>query len=112
LDDAVTVDVGANAVFPDSFRADLFMADTVLGIAFWIAENSSGHQGKDNAEDRVVDDKVRQPTQDLEVQVRSNAGRQRRDRAPYKGWREYIATSGCLYYHHKVTNTAQWKKTS
>jgi len=34
----------------------------------------------------------------------------RSDSAPNKGWREYIAASGRLYYYHKATKTTQWKK--
>jgi hypothetical protein len=34
----------------------------------------------------------------------------RSEAKPQDGWREFIAGSGRLYYHHKATKTTQWKK--
>ena len=102
--------VAANTVSSDSSQVDSVLADVVPAVSSWSAENGGGHRGKD-AENRAAGDNVRQPpSQDLEGHVRSNAKGKRSDRAPHKGWREYIAASGRLYYHHKATNTTQWKK--
>jgi len=71
-----------------------------------------GDHGR-GAEDRVSGKKVRRAvSHDLEGNGGNNAGSKskRSDSAPNKGWREYIASSGRLYYHHKATKTTQWTK--
>jgi len=101
--------VAANAVLTDSLLADSVVADAVPTVSSSV-ENGSGRPGK-NVDDQAVGDNVRQPpSQDFEGHVRSNARSKRSYRAPHEGWREYIAASGRLYYHHKATNTTQWKK--
>jgi len=98
--------VAANTVSSDSLQVDSVLADAVPAVSSWSAENGGGHHGKD-AENRAAGDNVRQV---LEGHVRSNARSKKSDRAPHKGWREYIAASGRLYYHHKATNTTQWQQ--
>jgi len=106
----VDVPVADNAVSLDLLPADSVLADVVPAIPSWTSQNISVHHAME-PEDRAVGDRVRQQlTRDLEGQFRNNAGSKRSDKAPYKGWREYIAASGRLYYHHKPTNTTQWKK--
>jgi len=64
-------------------------------------------------EDRVSGKKVRRAvSHDVEGNGGNNTGNksERSDSAPHKGWREYIAASGRLYYHHKETKTTQWTK--
>ena len=71
-----------------------------------------GDHGRD-AEDGMIGEKVRRvASHDSEGNAGSNTGSKskRSDSAPYEGWREYIAASGRLYYHHKATKTTQWKK--
>jgi len=86
----------SNSIVSHSLPANL-VVDVLPAVISWVKEN-----GKDT-EDCTVGDKV-------EGHVRSNAGSKRSDRATHKGWREYIAASGRLYYHHKTSNTTQWKK--
>ena len=71
-----------------------------------------GDHGR-GVEDKVSGQKVqRAVSHDLEGNGGNNASSksQRSDSAPHKGWREYIAVSGRLYYHHKATKTTQWMK--
>jgi len=71
-----------------------------------------GDHGR-GVEDRVSGKKVRRAvSHDLEGNGGNNASSksQRSDSAPHKGWREYIAASGRLYYHHKATKKTQWTK--
>jgi len=72
-----------------------------------------GDHGR-GTEDRVEDKKVRRAvSHDLEEDnggTNTGSESKRSDSAPHKGWREYIAASGRLYYHHKATKTTQWKK--
>jgi hypothetical protein len=67
-----------------------------------------GDCGRD-AQDREDSKKMRRAaSHTMESNVGSSS--KRSDSAPHKGWREYIAASGRLYYHHKATKTTQWKK--
>ena len=73
-----------------------------------------GDHGR-GAEDRVEDQKVRRAVshdfkEDNGGTTNTGSESKRSGSAPHKGWREYIAASGRLYYHHKTTKTTQWKK--
>jgi len=69
-----------------------------------------GDHGRD-AEDRVVGEKVRRvASHDSEGNAGSNAGSKSKRSDSAQEWRECIAASGRLYYHHKTTKTTQWKK--
>jgi len=103
------VPVAANAVLLDSLPADSVVTETLNPISSWTVKNSSGNHATE-PKDRAVQDSVRQEfTHDLGGLSGINAGNKRSNKAPHKGWREYIAASGRLYYHHKATNTTQWK---
>lgn len=45
----------------------------------------------------------------LNSERRRNAGSKKSSSGAQNGWREFIAASGRLYYHHKATKTTQWK---
>jgi len=67
-----------------------------------------GDCGRDEQDREDCKKMRRAASHEMERNVGSKS--KRNDSAPHMGLREYIAASGCLYYHHKATKTTQWKK--